>query len=107
MSLTRLEPVGCGTSSLSLISLSSKSGPIPVNYERLTQKPQKALEAIDEFVGRSTFKHYFYSIECRATELDRRIGATIISFERLEDFDNCRALTNMNLSLQLEFDRLT
>lgn len=45
-----------------------------VNYETLTQNPQRALDAIYKFVDMPAFKHDFNNIVFDATEFDQRLG---------------------------------
>ncbi len=45
-----------------------------LTYETLTSQPQRALEAIYDFIGEKPFAHDFDNIEFDVAEFDRRLG---------------------------------
>ena len=47
---------------------------LALTYRTLTNNPQRALEAIYEFIGEPAFAHDFENVEFNAAEFDRRLG---------------------------------
>ena len=45
-----------------------------LTYETLTADPQRAIEAVYDFIGEKPFRHDFDNIEFDAAEFDRRLG---------------------------------
>jgi sulfotransferase len=45
-----------------------------LTYETLTSKPDRALEAVYDFIGEKNFAHDFDNVEFDADEFDRRLG---------------------------------
>jgi sulfotransferase len=47
---------------------------LAITYETLTTEPQRAIEAVYDFIGEKPFQHDFDNIEFDAAEFDRRLG---------------------------------